>query len=315
MTSLLLLLLTQAPVVANQGRGSTDGGSWRVTCTNCSGSGGTSTNQGLGYDGGQAWGVYVINPSSGGSASGPGYVNALIDGGFVTVQVLNSYTFYDGGPVSIMGRVTTDPFDAYDGGYKNVYAFVSFDGGFVSVTNFPASQAVTNANLDVALSTRTKPADQQHTIIDSSASIAVTGPVTDTQLRASAVPVSLTSTTVTGSVAVTGPLTDTQLRASAVPISLAVAPTTAVTNAGLTNLDVALSTRTKPADQQHAIIDSSASIAVTGPITDTQIRATPLPVSGTVTAIQGVVSVSVVSPPLNPFLQRCNPVRRTNCQP
>jgi len=32
----------------------------------------------------------------------------------------------------------------------------------------------------------------------------------------------------------------------------------AVTNAGLTNLDVALSTRTKPADQQHAIIDSSA---------------------------------------------------------
>jgi hypothetical protein len=30
----------------------------------------------------------------------------------------------------------------------------------------------------------------------------------------------------------------------------------AVTNAGLTNLDVALSTRTKPSDQQHAIIDS-----------------------------------------------------------
>jgi hypothetical protein len=58
------------------------------------------------------------------------------------------------------------------------------------------------------------------------------------------------------STAVTGPLTDTQLRASAVPVSLASAPTTAVTNAGLTNLDVALSTRTKPADQQHTIIDS-----------------------------------------------------------
>lgn len=55
---------------------------------------------------------------------------------------------------------------------------------------------------------------------------------------------------------VTGPLTDTQLRATAVPVSLASAPTTAVTNAGLTNLDVALSTRTKPADQQHTIIDS-----------------------------------------------------------
>ena len=34
-------------------------------------------------------------------------------------------------------------------------------------------------------------------------------------------PVSLTSTTITGSVAVTGPLTDTQLRATAVPISIA----------------------------------------------------------------------------------------------
>lgn len=32
----------------------------------------------------------------------------------------------------------------------------------------------------------------------------------------------------------------------------------AVTNSGLTNLDVALSTRTKPADQQHTIIDSGS---------------------------------------------------------
>lgn len=48
-------------------------------------------------------------------------------------------------------------------------------------------------NIDVALSTRTKPADAQHVIIDSSASIAVTGPLTDTQLRASAVPVSAAS--------------------------------------------------------------------------------------------------------------------------
>jgi hypothetical protein len=46
--------------------------------------------------------------------------------------------------------------------------------------------------------------------IKSSTSIGVTGPLTDTQLRASAVPVS-------------GPLTDTQLRASAVPVSGTVA--------------------------------------------------------------------------------------------
>lgn len=62
--------------------------------------------------------------------------------------------------------------------------------GSVTVSNFPADQLVHATNLDVALSTRTKPADQQHVIVDSSASIAVTGPLTDAQLRASAVPIS-----------------------------------------------------------------------------------------------------------------------------
>lgn len=47
----------------------------------------------------------------------------------------------------------------------------------------------------------------------------VSGPLTDTQLRATAVPVS-------------GPVTDTQLRASAVPVSLASVPSHAVTNGG-----------------------------------------------------------------------------------
>jgi len=77
-------------------------------------------------------------------------------------------------------------------------------------------------------------------------SVAVTGPLTDAQLRATPVPVSLTSTTITGSVAVTGPLTDAQLRASAVPVSLA---STTITG----------------------------SVAVTGPLTDAQLRATPVP--------------------------------------
>lgn len=128
-------------------------------------------------------------------------------------------------------------------------------------------------NLDVALSTR-----------------AVTG-LTDAQLRAAPVPVS-------GTVTATGPLTDTQLRASAVPVSAASLPlpTGAATDAGLAaifarqadgsqhavvdasalptgasteatlaaikaktdNLDVALSTRTKPADQQHVVLDTGA---------------------------------------------------------
>lgn len=74
-------------------------------------------------------------------------------------------------------------------------------------------------------------------------------------------PVSLASTTVTGSVAVTGPLTDTQLRASAVPVSLA---STTVTG----------------------------SVAVTGPLTDTQLRAAVVPVSLASTAITGTVSAT-----------------------
>ena len=57
----------------------------------------------------------------------------------------------------------------------------------------------------------------------------VSGPLTDTQLRATAVPVSGTfyqatqpisgSVSITGTAAVSGPLTDTQLRATAVPVS------------------------------------------------------------------------------------------------
>ena len=110
--------------------------------------------------------------------------------------------------------------------------------GTVSVSNFPASQAV-------------------------SGTVTVANPgLTDTQLRATALPVSLASTTVTGSVAVTGPLTDTQLRALAVPVSLA---STTVTNF--------------PATQAVSI---ASSVAVTGPLTNTELRLTPVPISGTV---------------------------------
>jgi len=46
-------------------------------------------------------------------------------------------------------------------------------------------------------------------------------------------------------------------------------------------------TVTDGAGALNVIVDSSASIAVTGPLTDTQLRATPVPVSGTVTANAG----------------------------
>lgn len=61
----------------------------------------------------------------------------------------------------------------------------------------------------------------------------VLGPLTNTELRAAAVPVS-GSVGVTGNVAVTGPLTDTQLRAAAVPVSGTVTATGPLTNAQLT---------------------------------------------------------------------------------
>lgn len=111
---------------------------------------------------------------------------------------------------------------------------------FATQTTLALIKAKTD-NLDVLLSTRTKPADAQHVIVDSG----VTTGLTDTQLRASAVPVSNSSlplptgaatsaaqlpnnhnvvVTSAPTTAVTGPLTDTQLRATAVPISSASLP-------------------------------------------------------------------------------------------
>lgn len=82
-----------------------------------------------------------------------------------------------------------------------------------------ATQALIKAktdNLDVALSTRTKPSDQQHAIIDSGTVTANLGTIAGVSTEA----------------------------------------TLAAIKAKTDNLDVALSTRTKPADAQHAIIDS-----------------------------------------------------------
>lgn len=82
---------------------------------------------------------------------------------------------------------------------------------FATQTTLALIKAKTD-NIDVVLSTRTKPADQQHVIVDSG----VTTGLTDTQLRATPVPISGTVTANTG---LTQPLTDTQLRATALPVS------------------------------------------------------------------------------------------------
>jgi hypothetical protein len=123
-----------------------------------------------------------------------------------------------------------------------------------------------------------------------------------------------------GAVPVTGPLTDTQLRASAVPVSLASAPlpsgaATAANQvteiAGLASIDTNTAPLIAAGGGGYVRQDSTATIAkeaggnlaatatsvasidtktpalvggavpVTGPLTDTQLRATPVPVTAT----------------------------------
>ncbi|MEY4932836.1 MAG: hypothetical protein RLZZ403_1156 [Pseudomonadota bacterium] len=91
--------------------------------------------------------------------------------------------------------------------------------------------------------------------------MAVTGPLTNTQLRAAAIDVAgpLTNTQLRATaVPVSGPLTDAQLRNSAVPVSGPVTDT---------------QLRANP-------------VPVSGPVTDTQLRAAPVPVSGPLTDTQ-----------------------------
>lgn len=194
-------------------------------------------------------------------------------------------------------------------------------------------------NLDVALSTRTKPSDTQAvsgtvTANAGTGTFAVSGPITDTQIRATPLPVSgtVTANVGTGTQPVSGtfwqstqPVSGTFWQATQ-PVSgtvtanagtnlntslLSTEATLALIKAKTDNLDVLLSTRTKPADTQPVsgtfwqstqpvsgtfwqatqpvsgtvtANAGSGTFAVSGPVTDAQIRATPLPVSGTVTA-------------------------------
>lgn len=75
----------------------------------------------------------------------------------------------------------------------------------ISIANLPAVQPVNDNGGSITV-------DGSVNVDNFPASQPVTGPLTDTQLRATAVPVS-------GSVTATGPLTDTQLRLTPVPIS------------------------------------------------------------------------------------------------
>jgi hypothetical protein len=106
--------------------------------------------------------------------------------------------------------------------------------------------------------------------------VAVSGPLTDTQLRAAPVPISGTigldstsltaleniTATITGTIPVSGPLTDAQLRA--VPVDIT--GTVGLDNTALTALENVTAT-------------ISGTVSVSGPLTDTQLRATAVPVA------------------------------------
>ena len=118
-----------------------------------------------------------------------------------------------------------------------------------------------------------------------------------------------------GSINVTGPLTDTQLRASAVPVSATSLPlpTGAATEAkqtqpGVDIGDVTINNTSGAGavniqDGGNSItidgtVSVSGSVAVTGPLTDAQLRASAVPVSLTSTTITNTVAISAASLPL-----------------
>lgn len=110
---------------------------------------------------------------------------------------------------------------------------------------------------------------------------------------------------ISGPLAVTGPLTNAELRAAAVPVSIAdpVAVTSATLataakqdtgNASLASIAAedfstettlaALNAKVTAVNTGAVVVTSAPTTAVTGPLTDAQLRAVPVPVSGTVTA-------------------------------
>lgn len=140
----------------------------------------------------------------------------------------------------------------------------------VGVNNFPATQAVTQSgswNIAVSNFPVTQSVSWSGQSVSVTGSVAVTGPLTDTQLRATPVPVSgpLTDSQLRATaVPVSGPLTDAQLRATAVPVS-----------GPLTDTQL-----------------RATAVPVSGPLTDAQLRATAVVVASQGNATSSVTSVA-----------------------
>jgi hypothetical protein len=139
--------------------------------------------------------------------------------------------------------------------------------------------------------------------------------VTDTQLRANPLPVC-------GSISVTGPLTNAELRATPVPVSgtvnVSFPSSMAVTGSFYPATQPVSGTvgisGTVPVSgtfwQATQPVSIAATVAVSGPLTDAQLRATPVPVSGSF--YPATQPVSIASMPTTPvtgnFWQATQPV-------
>jgi hypothetical protein len=131
--------------------------------------------------------------------------------------------------------------------------------------------------------------------------LAVTGPLTDAELRATPVPVS-GNVAVAGSVTVEGGLTDVELRAVPVPVSGTVSvnePVSVDDNGGSLTVDGPLTdaqlraapvpvSGTLSVTEPVSVDDNGGSLTVDGPLTDAELRAAPVPVSGTISVNEPV---------------------------
>ena len=204
-------------------------------------------------------------------------------------------------PVPVSGTISATQSGTWN--INNISGTVSLPTGAATL----AAQNTGNASLSSidgktpALGQTTMSGSVPVTLASNQPAITVTGPLTDTQLRATAV-------------AVSGPLTDSQLRATPVPVSGTVSanqagtwninnisgtvslPTGAATlgaqntgNASLSSIDgkvPSLGQALMASSVPVTLASNQPAISVTGPLTDTQLRATPVPVSGTVAATQ-----------------------------
>jgi hypothetical protein len=173
----------------------------------------------------------------------------------------------------------------------------------VTVNNFPSSQnvVVTSSALPTGASTSAL----QTTGNSSLSSIDSKTPALGQALMAASSPVVIASNQsaipVSGTVAVTGPLAVTQSGAWNVGLNAGTNAIGSITN---TSFIATQATGTN----LHTVVDSgtvsiSGSVAVTGPLTDTQLRATPVPISGTVTANIGTTNGLALDTSVNSLLK------------